>query len=231
MALNECRGEGASLKYVINRYVTDPQPCFCQYTMLKRQRPSSPPPSISNIPLVDDSSHDFKRRRILPPILDGPSRGWGASQEEDIYEEDASTLGEEQENTSSSSNPDVVEYSSANTVLRELHTLNQHRLTQAFASPPRNAARSSAHFIDPYSYSHLSKSHLPPISDRLRAQAETRISLPHEPLSSNSDESRIVMQRYEDTNRYLDYLYDNENSSLNSRQVIGIVVSVTKAPA
>lgn len=231
MALNECRGEGASLKYVINRYVTDPQPCFCQYTMLKRQRPSSPPPSISNIPLVDDSSHDFKRRRILPPILDGPSRGWGASQEEDIYEEDASTLGEEQENTSSSSNPDVVEYSSANTVLRELHTLNQHRLTQAFVSPPRNAARSSAHFIDPYSYSHLSKSHLPPISDRLRAQAETRISLPREPLSSNSDESRIVMQRYEDTNRYLDYLYKNENSSLNSRQVIGIVIFVTKAPA
>lgn len=232
MALNECRGEGASLKYVINRYVTDPQPCFCQYTMLKRQRPSSPPPSISNIPLVDDSSHDFKRRRILPPILDGPSRGWGTSQEEDIYEEDAGTSDEERENTSSSSsNPDVVEYSSANTVLRALHTLNQHRLTQAFASPPRNAARSSAHFIDPYSYSHLSKSHLPPISDRLRAQAETRISLPHEPLSSNSDESRIVMQRYEDTNRYPDYLYNNENSSLNSRQVIGIVVSVTKAPA
>jgi len=111
--------------------------------------------------------------------------------------------------------------------------LNQHRLTQAFASLSRNAARSSIHFIDPCSYSHptcLSKSHLPPISDRLRAQAETKVSLSHEPLSSNSDESRIVMQRYEDTNRYLDYLH-NENSSLNSRQVIGIVVSVTKAPA
>lgn len=201
--------------------------------MLKRQRPSSPPPSISDIPLVDDSSHDFKRRRILPPILDGPSRGWGTSQEEEIYGEDASTSDEELENaTASSFNPDVVEYSSANTVLRELHTLNQHRLTQA---PSRNAARSSTHFIDPCSYSHpicLSKSHLPPISDRLRAQAETKIPLSqsHEPLSSNSDESRIVMQRYEDTNRYRDHLH-NENSSLNSRQVIGIVVSVTKAPA
>ncbi|KIK02297.1 hypothetical protein K443DRAFT_677692 [Laccaria amethystina LaAM-08-1] len=187
--------------------------------MLKRQRPSSPPPSISNIPLVDDSSHNFKRRRILPPILDGPSRGWGTSQEEDIYEEDASTSDEEGENTTaSSSNRDVVEYSSANTVLRELHTLNQHRLTRAFASPSGNAAHSSAHFIDPCSYSHsicLSKSHLPPISDRLRVQAETKISLPHEPLSSNSDESRIVMQRYEDTNRLLGSLFLSRRRQLN----------------
>lgn len=208
------------MKYVTNRYVTDTPPCFCQYTMLKRQRPSSPPPSISDIPLVDDSSHDFKRRRILPPILDGPSRGWGTSQEEDIYEEDADISDEEREHTSSSSssNPDVVEYRSANTVLRELHTLNQHRLTQAFASPPRNAARSSTHFIDPYPYSHpicLSKSHLPLISDRLRAQAETKISLPYEPLPSNSDESRIVMQRYEDTNRLLGSLFLSRRRQLD----------------
>lgn len=184
--------------------------------MLKRQRPSSPPPSISNIPFVDDSSHDFKRRRIFPPILDGPSRGWGMSQEEDIYEEDAGTSDEERENTSSSSNPDVAEYKSANTALRELHTLNQHRLT--FASSSRNAARSCTHFIDPCSYSHpicLSKSHLPPISDRLRAQAETKVSLSHEPLPSNSDESRIVMQRYEDTNRLLGSLFLSRRRQLN----------------
>ncbi|KAJ6627158.1 hypothetical protein B0H10DRAFT_2210556 [Mycena sp. CBHHK59/15] len=59
--------------------------------MLKRARPVSPQPSVPSVPLVERSDPPRnKRRRILPPSLDGQSRGWNISHkdEDDDGEDD-----------------------------------------------------------------------------------------------------------------------------------------------
>ncbi|KAJ7492850.1 hypothetical protein FB451DRAFT_552869 [Mycena latifolia] len=169
--------------------------------MLKRLRPASPPPG-SSIPLVSDPPdslrRDPKRRRILPPSLDGQSRHSMFRTDEDDGEEDHDEL-----NLSDGHNPSGLgpsgstvyntEYESANTVLHDLHALHRHRLI--FSSPP-----SYPEHLHPPCFP--DKSYAPPIPNYPRApdikdtsgRQDFGCQLPYKEVQS-------VKERYEDTNR------------------------------
>ncbi|KAF9042098.1 hypothetical protein BJ165DRAFT_1529554 [Panaeolus papilionaceus] len=135
--------------------------------MLKRQRPASPPPipTFSETPFITDPvdlgliERHHKKRRTLPPSLDGSSRGWAKPHEhhlarfddddEEYYESDEDEF-EQNRDALSRGNPEFIPsqqahyaspYKSTNQLLRELHTVNQHRLL--FASPVQNLGLSS----------------------------------------------------------------------------------------
>ena len=99
--------------------------------MLKRQRPTTPP--IPSMPLRADPSpldsmmteREHKRRRttsITP--LDTPWKDWGNKLQ---------AIANHADNCEASPEPTDSEYKIANGTLRELHTLQQHRLL--FTSP------------------------------------------------------------------------------------------------
>ncbi|KAI9572652.1 hypothetical protein HD554DRAFT_2014144 [Boletus coccyginus] len=122
--------------------------------MLKRQRPATPPPSslddpASFLPIrplqplhtIDPSHPRSKRQRTQPPSLDGALRGWLESEdagphwesdgEEDWTEGPYDVLGSPLPPSTTAN-----QYKDANSLLHELHVLNQHRLL--FARPPRD---------------------------------------------------------------------------------------------
>ncbi|KAI0067880.1 hypothetical protein BV25DRAFT_1987532 [Artomyces pyxidatus] len=115
--------------------------------MLKRQRPTSPPPSIPDIALLpsdpstpDLSHHAMKRRRVFAPSLDGPSRGWGppvdASDDgEEYLDEDADMDAHHHDHHDQESQPmeGTAEYKAVNSLLHDLHAEHQYR--RVLASP------------------------------------------------------------------------------------------------
>lgn len=129
--------------------------------MLKRQRPSTPPPSLDEIPSFPDRpirpiphreippdifSHESraKRRRILPPVLDGAQRGWGKPPlsvphaDDSDGEEDWIDGEDDAEPGHFAESPDYTDYKQADTMLHEMHALHQHRLMfiQPNSQPP-----------------------------------------------------------------------------------------------
>jgi hypothetical protein len=169
--------------------------------MLKRHRPVSPPPSGPSIPFVSDPPEphrrESKRRRILPPSLDGQARRSTFRTDEDDGEEDDDGVDLSYEHNASGSGPaHNTEYKSANTFLHDLHALHRHRLIFSSSSPPflQPELPSTPHFQD--------KSHLQPTPDYPRMPDKQDLSgmqdfgreLPFEEVES-------VKERYEDTNR------------------------------
>ncbi|KAF8807193.1 hypothetical protein BYT27DRAFT_7232754 [Phlegmacium glaucopus] len=224
--------------------------------MLKRQRPVSPPPASSSVPLVvadppaDLAVRDTKRRRTLPPVLDGAYRGWAQTpplsisnaedDEEDYISDDeieniAPNFSTTYSLTQQQQPGDKAEYSSANSFLRELHTLQQHRLL--FSSPPPHPSASSLLAWGPnsknatYSSNTLSYSDYPPLT---KGHSNVPPQLPIErprlsshmsptPISKLSqqpshgppiDEIHSVSEHYEGTNKFLGSLF------LSRRRVI-----------
>ena len=132
--------------------------------MLKRQRASSPSPltqaTAMELPLhphdPTSSEHGAKRRRMLAPPLDGPSRGWdmppvpldGELDEDDVMGEGASTpwatMGKR-------GIEGADEYKTVNTLLHDLHAEQQHR---RLMSPSSHSSSSSS--PGPFSYHGLS---------------------------------------------------------------------------
>ncbi|KAF9073741.1 hypothetical protein BDP27DRAFT_1318077 [Rhodocollybia butyracea] len=105
--------------------------------MLKRRASSPPPSSLSNIPIISDTTpfeklRDSKRRRVDPPVLDGQMRGWGTPRDvlyqsfgdEDDGEED---IIDDDNDVPRNTSPDST-YKSTNDFLHELHALQRHRL-------------------------------------------------------------------------------------------------------
>lgn len=191
--------------------------------MLKRQRQASPPPSTS-IPFVADCKDDLlsmpqssKRRRMAPPVLDGASRGWNAlcpgDEEETYFSEDDE---EDDEATTASQSGPSREYSATNNLLRELHTLNQHRLlfspakTPLKQSPTPHTVSYSPRQYDAHRHrkSELESSH---IKDPLHSQQHLK---KHDVLP-NGDEQTHVLKRYEDTNRLLGELFLSRRRKLD----------------
>lgn len=168
--------------------------------MLKRQRPASPPPSIPTIPLVDDSpfemtAHQSKRRRLLPPILDGQVRGWGKIDHADGDDEDYE---EHQEGSEGDTNPDgrladTTGYKSVNGVLSELHALHRRR---HFPSSSSNPQLSWLQPILPSCQAHDKNVTL------AQSQSEFSVDLGTPEDVVPTDELLRVTERYEDTNRY-----------------------------
>ncbi|KAG7450289.1 uncharacterized protein BT62DRAFT_1001133 [Guyanagaster necrorhizus] len=96
--------------------------------MLKRQRAASPRASaLSDVPLLFDDSSRPKRRRILPPALDGNLRGRIWENGKDDGEEEYESVDEEGQDRGEGSS----EYKAANSMLHELHALNRHRQASA----------------------------------------------------------------------------------------------------
>jgi hypothetical protein len=209
--------------------------------MLKRQRPVSPTPTFPSVPLfIADPSADFvgrdtKRRRTLPPVLDGACRGWAQAplsinNEEDDGEEDYISDDDEIKNivpncstncglTQQQPQGDKAGYTSTNSFLRELHTLQQHRLL--FSSPPPPSSASASSFLygsnskDASSHSGF---HPPPIKghfnlpllpiERPRVLSHMSPTLTTAKLSQQQshgfpiDEIHSVTEHYEGTNKY-----------------------------
>lgn len=189
--------------------------------MLKRQRPSSPPPSKLSVPLLDSSpvdmmGRDSKRRRTLPPVLDGPSRGWeqpegNDSERYDLEEySDDELVESEQTRVDDSSRTDSAEYKSANSVLRELHTLYQHRLAFSTTSPSLNSpAGSNPRSLQSQPMSDTYNAHcehsrfLPVIPEHPKGLSYpgNSVGIGNEQMLEN--EVHRVTERYENTNRWL----------------------------
>jgi len=226
--------------------------------MLKRQRPVSPPPTFSSIPLVvadppaDFVGRDTKRRRTLPPVLDGAHRGWAQTplpisiaeddEEDYISDDEIENIAPNFSNNCSliqQQQPgDKAEYSSTNSFLRELHTLQQHRLLFPSPPPPPSASSFSSCGSNPKDTTHspniLSYSgHYPPLNkghsnlspqlpvERLRMSSHMSPT-PFPKLSQQQspglpiDEIHSVTEHYEDTNKFLGSLFLSRRRILDS---------------
>ncbi|KAG6832214.1 hypothetical protein H0H92_004179 [Tricholoma furcatifolium] len=162
--------------------------------MLKRQRQPSPPLPISSIPLIEDpfplARRDVKRRRVLSQPLDGISREWTQTYDHDDEEEENITHDDDQAEGCGAREAFATEYKERNNVLRELHTLSQHRLL--FASDYQNTPSSP----------HSNYENQDSAPYKLRTSLRTDGTGDDLSQSHSSMELRRVTQRYEDTNRY-----------------------------
>ena len=199
--------------------------------MLKRQRPVSPTPTSSSVPLVIADSfleRDTKRRRTLPPVLDGACRGWAQAppsinKEEDDGEEDYISDDENKHITPNCSiNSSLTQqqpgdnagYTSTNSFLRELHTLQQHRLFFSPPLPPPSWSLCGSNSKDAAHSSCYSGYDSPPIKGHFNLPIERpRVSsytspTPTAKLSQQQghgfpiDEIHSVTEHYEGTNKY-----------------------------
>lgn len=181
--------------------------------MLKRQRPVSPPPSIPSIPLIVDADimtqRDLKRKRVLPPILDGGSRGWGRlDHQEDEEDEEYTSERDDTGDTGGNRPEDQNEYKQANNVLHELHTLHQHRLifaphvSQDFPYHKHSAISS----ILPPDIQHRNFGSDAYTSERPISQDGRNpgpySEVQHMGSHTSKDEVLCVTERYEDTNKF-----------------------------
>lgn len=214
--------------------------------MLKRQRPVSPPPTFSSVPLfiadlpADLVGRDTKRRRRLPPVLDGTYRGWAQApplsnvedDEEDYVSDDevekiAPNFSINCSLTQQQQPGEKAEYTSTNSFLRELHTLQQHRLL--FSSPPpfspsassflsggsnlKDAIHSSNILSEPGYHLPLTKGYFPPQlsiewpRESLHMPPTPISKLPQQPSHGLPiDEINSVTEHYEGTNKYVAFM-------------------------
>lgn len=205
--------------------------------MLKRQRPVTPPPSslgdpssfFPDVPVrplqqshpVDLSQPRFKRQRIRPPPLDGALRGWLESEStglhwesdgEEDWIEDAHDVFKPPLPTTTT----VDQYKDANSLLHELHVINQHRLL--FAHSPRDRRLNPSHRVPlPSAHAHIQDplagqrtvdwtngSPYHSTSPQLARDRPAGRSCCMEPAEEKGlvEEVQCVRQRYEDANRY-----------------------------
>ncbi|KAJ6519594.1 hypothetical protein C8R45DRAFT_952029 [Mycena sanguinolenta] len=184
--------------------------------MLKRQRAISPPPSNPEIPLVSDTpeSHrrESKRRRVLPPSLDGQSRraafpAEDDGEEDDDYDAHPSDRQNPADSASSGSTAYNTEYQSANTFLHDLHALHRHRLL--FSSPPQPLLQPTL-FPPPVQ----EKLYFPQIVDPPRMVDKQDLSGTHG-FGLPAEEVENVKERYEETNRMLGSLFLTRRKQLD----------------
>ena len=142
---------------------------------------------------------------MAPPVLDGMSRGWNyvQSDDEEEYQSD-DEVADATRAYQGLEHPSIGDYSSTNTLLRELHTLNQHRLLFSASSskavlPPLHRAFPQPSLDHPF---HSSS------KDMVTTNPESRPNpaSPDETGNNDGDEMEHVFKRYEGTNRCVDEL-------------------------
>jgi len=172
----------------------------------------------------------------MAPVLDGEKRGWGIPVRE-VYEDeygDDDEIQEELEQPCAEGGDLAVEeqwrdpgmYKSTNSILHDLHALHQHRLITSSSPMPSSSnpssqqqqpslsssslRPSSSKYIPPSYDNILTKSTLPPLSERLRILPFDHDLIVQRGLDRHavgdmmpSGEERMVKERYEDTNRYI----------------------------
>lgn len=149
--------------------------------------------SVEDLP----AAPNFKRRRTAPPLLDGVSRGWAQQEEED---EDYAASDSEDDAATCPLDGSTGEYSSTNSLLRELHTLNQHRL---LFSSPTDKSRILPLPIHHHQHSsvHGSSNPILPRSKGMEDGAIQAHLSPPDYSRPVGDEMEHVMKRYEESNR------------------------------
>lgn len=177
--------------------------------MLKRQRQPSPPPS-SSVPLIADDIPNQKRRRIQPPVLDGDARGRVWEPEDDGEEDDYDLPASNQWPVVPQASPSS-EYKSANSVLHDLHALHRHRIVfsssnfdpnNQYSPLPNHPTTKASLSPEPLHYhASASATKSPPSSDF----SESTVSLTSEGMFA---EEQRVKERYEDTNKCVDLLFN-----------------------
>lgn len=187
--------------------------------MLKRQRqpsPPPPPPSSSSIAFIADPVTDerlAKRRRTQPPVLDGSQRGW--ARVEDADTDDGYWDDIDGPETTHDVNVDLTttssdEYKATNSMLRDLHTLHQHRLSSS--SQSSSFLPVTHNFPPSSSYGSVVPATLP----TKLCPVHLGPSLPHVPylpmqksvsLCQNEvpEEVEVVSERYENINKYASF--------------------------
>lgn len=192
--------------------------------MLKRQRQVSPPPSIPSIPLIRDPptvwQHDLKRRRLLPPVLDGQARGWGKP--DDTCDEDDEEDAYFSEDDVGETPPyDCGQYKSANSVLYELHALHQHRLLFSPPAPSQlriaTSHRATCTHLSTTAFDEHSsiKSNLPPSSERHKHYSGDTDRKASESTVPSQEVLR-VKERYENRNKFRGQILHPRRRRFNS---------------
>ncbi|KAF5337239.1 hypothetical protein D9611_003245 [Ephemerocybe angulata] len=150
---------------------------------------------------------------MAPPVLDGASRGWNNMLDDDD-EDDCELSGDEGDSAAPPPQQDGSgEYSATNNLLRELHTLNQHRLlfspppSKAFHQPMPMPYHTSQEF-----YPTQSNLHQPP---RSLGKFPDRLESPLEKPAGAGDEMAHVLKRYEETNRLLGEVFLSRRRGLD----------------
>ncbi|PFH50749.1 hypothetical protein AMATHDRAFT_3712 [Amanita thiersii Skay4041] len=179
--------------------------------MLKRQRPLTPP--IPSVPLIAPTPLDVmmmeresKRRRTNSTSDELSRDSW--------HYTTCSMVSNAKEDTSgcASSDSSASEYKSANNMLRELHTLHQHRLLFAPTTPSMlhtHGDSLQSPDIPPSSLKHVISSLPDPMRLITRASSNDPEATP-----SLIDEQAQVMEHYEETNRLLGSLFLSRRRNL-----------------
>ncbi|KAH8120238.1 hypothetical protein DFH11DRAFT_43267 [Phellopilus nigrolimitatus] len=180
--------------------------------MLKRQRPSTPPPSMAETP----SSADFmygepngfaqsaKRRRIVAPALDGRQRG--------MYDDDEGGLDDDEEiDTAYADNPQTSshweeqagQYKDANILLHRLHLEHQRRAQSSIFSSPPTPSSAYTDFTSTLTPTQLTKRTTLSTSAQYPNDSRLASSEGHPQGSDMAQESNQVRSRYEHNNKLL----------------------------
>ncbi|THH05108.1 hypothetical protein EW145_g5040 [Phellinidium pouzarii] len=179
--------------------------------MLKRQRPSTPPASMAEIPAHADIAYgeasgirrNTKRRRVLAPALDGRQRGMRVDDEGWPDEEIDPTIFVTKDSAQQKSGweEQAGQYKHANILLHQLHLEHQWRAQSS------NFASSSAF---PYgNYSITSSTHYANkdahVVTSTQFHSDSRLTAPGTSTTQPgpAEESSQVRARYEDNNRLL----------------------------
>lgn len=190
--------------------------------MLKRQRPSTPPPSFAETSsfseFVDDgmveSLHNAKRRRVVAPSLDGRQRGMNAEADEngEGYNEEE---GAHEQSLNLASQPQLEsgweeqagQYKYTNTLLHQLHLEHQRRIhAQALLS-----STTSRGYLSPSDYLYNQRSQSSKISVHVDSSVQFQNEMYAPPIapigqgciSDMMAESLRVREVYEGRNRQL----------------------------
>ena len=193
--------------------------------MLKRQRHTSPPPASQSQDVFIDSDPALlttrKRRRTLPPVLDGQARGWGAGTQRDDDDEESDNdelVGVDEGSSPVPQPPAQWEYKSANNLLHDLHELHRHRFIIPSPSPLYDLSLDQSHRA--LGYRSAPKSLIPPstvsnepaghMGHHDKYNRELGVScVPVTPVSPlgdyhvDIDEVERVMGRYEESNKFV----------------------------
>ncbi|KAL5519025.1 hypothetical protein ACEPAH_708 [Sanghuangporus vaninii] len=182
--------------------------------MLKRQRPSTPPPtSLAIIPSPSEFAetdpdtsfpHVTKRRRIVAPLLDGRERGPQSAGDDWIEEEEEGDLDTSDSSTNAAGNlphwtEQTGQYKHTNALLHQLHLEHQRRCQ------PTLPCASNHHFHSdnnaPSFPGQLGK--FPRIGNPARFPEELHSTPTDSSGNANVDEElNQVRARYEEHNRY-----------------------------
>ncbi|CAK5280133.1 unnamed protein product [Mycena citricolor] len=180
-----------------------PSPHLLPSIMLKRLRPASPTFPSTTEP-EDGSIPDPKRRRMLPPTLDGMSRSLHCHYTPDLEddEEDDTNVDESFQHDPTQSR----EYRSANHLLHDLHASHRHRLIFSSASSPLLQSLDRREF---------------PVKDVVQTSSPLQRDKFYDSSSINEDgapvgELESVKIRYQDNNKLLGSLVLNRRRQLDS---------------